>query len=42
VSPMLPARPEQQTHTYVRHGTTALFAALDVKTGKIIGICRMQ
>jgi hypothetical protein len=37
VLPMLPARPELQTHTYVRHGTTALFAALDVATGKVIG-----
>ena len=27
VLPMLPARPELQTHTYVRHGTTSLFAA---------------
>ena len=33
VLPMLPARPELQTHTYVRHGTTALFAALDIATG---------
>src|SRR5215217_3566460 len=39
---MLPARPELQTHTYVRHGTTALFAALDVATGKVIGQCRRR
>ena len=39
---MLPARPELQTHTYVRHGTTALFAALDVATGKIIGKCHRR
>jgi len=25
--------PEQQTHDYIRHGTTTLFAALDVATG---------
>lgn len=40
--PMLPDRPESRTHTYVRHGTTALFAALDVATGKIIGKCRRR
>ena len=38
--PMIPGRPELQTHTYVRNGTTALFAALDVVTGKVIGQCR--
>jgi transposase len=35
--PMRPAHPERRTHDYVRHGTTSLFAALDVKTGKVIG-----
>lgn len=38
--PLLPMRPgfaERRTHDYVRHGTTSLFAALDVKSGKIIG-----
>jgi hypothetical protein len=28
------------THDYKRHGTTTLFAALDVLTGKVIGECR--
>ena len=42
VLPLLPGRAEQQTHTYVRHGTTALFAALDVKTGKVIGKCHRR
>ena len=42
VLPMLPARPELQTHTYIRHGTTALFAALDVATGRVIGQCRRR
>jgi len=42
VLPMLPARPELQTHTYVRHGTTALFAALDIATGRVIGQCRRR
>jgi len=37
--PILPLRPgqiERRTHDYIRHGTTSLFAALNVKTGKII------
>jgi transposase len=40
--PMLPLRPGQparQTHDYKRHGTTSLFAALDVATGRVIGHC---
>lgn len=40
--PMMPGRAERRTHTYVRHGTTALFAALDVATGKVIGKCRKR
>ncbi|HEX2343493.1 MAG TPA: IS630 family transposase [Vicinamibacterales bacterium] len=38
--PLLPMRPgqvERRTHDYVRHGTTSLFAALDAKTGRVIG-----
>jgi transposase len=40
--PLLPLRPgqaERRTHDYKRHGTTSLFAALDVKAGTIIGKC---
>jgi transposase len=40
--PMLPLRPgqvERRTHDYKRHGTTSLFAALDVKAGTVIGKC---
>ena len=40
--PLLPMRPgqaERRTHDYKRHGTTSLFAALDVKAGTIIGTC---
>jgi transposase len=40
--PMLPMRPGQaarRSHDYTRHGTTSLFAALDVATGKVIGQC---
>jgi len=43
--PLLPMRPgqvERHTHDYVRHGTTSLFAALDVKSGKIIGRCHRR
>ena len=40
--PLLPMRPgqaERRTHDYQRHGTTSLFAALDVQAGTIIGTC---
>jgi len=40
--PLLPMRPgqvERRTHDYFRHGTTTLFAALDIATGTIIGQC---
>jgi len=37
VLPMLPGQPERRTHNYRRHGTTSLFAALDIATGKVIG-----
>ena len=30
------------THGYVRHGTTTLFAALDIATGKVTGQCRQR
>ncbi len=36
VLPMMPADPTRQTHDYIRHGTSSLFAALDVATGKVI------
>lgn len=35
--PMSPGQIERRTHDYERHGTTSLFAALDVATGKVIG-----
>ncbi|MFC9165486.1 IS630 family transposase [Streptomyces fungicidicus] len=37
VLPMMPGVPQRVTHDYVRAGTTALFAALEVATGKVIG-----
>ena len=39
VLPRTPGQAERGTHDYVRHGTTSLFAALDVATGKVIGRC---
>jgi transposase len=38
--PMQPGRPERRTHDYVRHGTTTLFAALEVATGQVTGLCQ--
>jgi len=43
--PLLPMRPgqaERRSHDYKRHGTTSLFAALDVKTGAVIGECHRR
>ena len=43
--PLLPLRPgqvERRTHDYVRHGTTSLFAALDARTGQVIGQCHRR
>jgi transposase len=37
VFPMLPGTPERATHDYVRYGTSSLYAALDLATGKVIG-----
>ena len=39
VLPMMPGIPKRRTHSYVRHGTTSLFAALDVASGFVIGKC---
>ena len=39
VLPLRPGVPEKQTHDYVRHGTTTLFAALEVATGKVTDAC---
>jgi hypothetical protein len=41
--PMLPMQPgsvEKRTHDYVRHGTTTLFAALEVATGTVTTACK--
>lgn len=39
ILPLRPGLPEGRTHDYRRHGTTSLFAALDIQTGKVIGRC---
>ena len=40
VLPMQPGHAEQRTHDYVRHGTATLFAALEVATGRVTGLCK--
>jgi transposase len=40
VLPLRPGLPERQTHDYRRHGTTTLFAALNVLDGTVISECR--
>jgi transposase len=44
-APLLPMRPgqiERHTHDYTRHGTTSLFAALNAKSGEIVGECHAR
>jgi transposase len=40
--PLAPGQAERHTHDYVRHGTTSLFAALNVATGEVLGRCYRQ
>lgn len=40
--PLGPGQAERHTHDYARHGTTSLFAALNVATGEIIGTCHSR
>ena len=40
ILPLQPGLPERRTHDYVRHGTSTLFAALNVATGKVTGLCK--
>jgi transposase len=40
--PLEPGQAERHTHDYARHGTTSLFAALNVATGEVIGKCHGQ
>ena len=36
ILPIMPTTPARMTHDYVRHGTTSLFAALDLSSGSVI------
>ena len=40
--PMQPGHAEQRTHDYVRHGTTIVFAALEIATGTVTGLCKQR
>ena len=40
ILPLRPGLPERRTHDYERHGTTTLFAALNVLEGTVIGQCQ--
>jgi putative transposase len=42
VLPMVFGQPKRKTPSYLRHGTTTLFAALDIATGNVIGKCYPQ
>jgi transposase len=42
ILPMLPGVPERATHDYKRAGTSSLYAALDITTGKVIGRTRSR
>jgi len=37
ILPLAPGVPERATHDYKRHGTSSLYAALDISTGQVIG-----
>ena len=37
ILPLLPGTPARASHDYKRHGTSSLFAALDISSGKVIG-----
>jgi transposase len=39
ILPIMPGVPERQTHDYVRNGTTTLFAALEIATGRVEQTC---
>ena len=40
--PLRPGQVERRTHDYRRHGTTSLFAALEVQSGKVLGECHRR
>lgn len=42
ILPMFPGTPSRRTHTYSRHGTTCLFAALNAATGEVLAKCHRR
>jgi len=40
--PLKPGRAGTMTHDYKRHGTTTLFAAMEVASGKVISLCQQR
>lgn len=42
IFPMRPGQAERRTHDYARYGTTSLFAALNVLSGRVIGECHRR
>ena len=42
ILPLRPGIPERRTHDYRRHGTTSLFAALDLVSGQVISACHRR
>src|SRR6266511_2244615 len=40
ILPMQPGKVERRSHDYVRHGTTTLFAALEIATGQVTAACK--
>jgi transposase len=40
ILPLQPGLPERRSHDYVRHGTTTLFAALEIATGQVTAACQ--
>jgi hypothetical protein len=40
--PLKPGHPATRTHDYIRHGTTTLFAALNVLEGTVLGRCMQR
>lgn len=42
ILPVAPGLAERRSHDYLRHGTTSLFAALNVATGRVTSECRQQ
>ncbi len=40
ILPLAPGLAERRSHDYVRHGTTTLFAALEIATGQVTAVCK--